>query len=122
MSHSPEVSTSPLTLDFVVPCGRPESPAAGDTLACLAEITKGVSSKVIVVAAGVSALKSRYPETFTRVDTKERLWPADNRNLGAKHSEAGIIAFLDDDCRLEPDVYEKVLGRFATLDWRRCSA
>ena len=98
-----------LTIDFVVPCGRPESAAATlrSLLAC------GGDGEIIVVGAGLAGLRAAFSDPrFVWLETDRLLWPGVNRNRGAAHSQAEIVAFIDDDCTVAPDFVRKVRDRF----------
>lgn len=70
-----ENSNDILTIDFVIPCGRPDSKAAKKTLSSLAGMAERLKSKVIIVGKDVSKIKSQYPSCFIWVDTKKCCGP-----------------------------------------------
>lgn len=113
MSINP-VSNHELSIDFVVPCGRFDSDIAHETFRNLAAITANSSSKVFVAGKNVSRNRRIYPRSFHWIDTDRVLWPGANRNLGARRSDADLIAFIDDDCTLETDILDKLRNIFAS--------
>ena len=107
---------SKISYDFVVPCGRPETERARKMFKCLSVITKNTKSKIIIVGNFDSSIKNHYPENFVWINTPTLLWPAANRNKGAKISDKQIIIFIDDDCYIEEGVMEEVKRIFSCND------
>jgi len=102
------------TIDYVIPCGRPDSAAAAAALRAVEACCGGTSSRIVVVGAGLAGLRSQCAgDRFVWLETDRLLWPAENRNLGARACTADIIAFVDDDCVIEPGFAGLAARRFA---------
>jgi GT2 family glycosyltransferase len=106
-------NAGPGDIDIVVPCGRPDTAAARNTIETLSKVATSHGSRVLVVGHGVShQLGQDAPDCLTLIDTATPVWPAEARNLGARQSRADILVFVDDDCIPEDGLLEKVQQRF----------
>lgn len=113
MDQDSPAGPSTLDIDFVVPCGRPNSYAAGATLRALAKY-RPAGAKVIVVGPGLGGLRGRFPDdAFVWIETGALFWPAVNRNRGAAAATGRIIMFVDDDCLVDRAGITAALDRFS---------
>ncbi len=103
------------SLAFIVPCGRPGSPAALATVRALVAASAGQRAIVVVAGHRLSPLREAVGEDgpVRWVEGTGPLAPGGNRNLGVQAVSADILAFVDDDCLIEPGATDHIIALFS---------
>lgn len=84
---------------------------AGQTrLPCEVILVDGAPPEVTETEAGIEAVSANYPFSIRYV--RESGGTAVQRNKGIELAGGRFVAFIDDDVRLNPDFFEKILNVF----------
>ena len=109
-----------LSIDIVVPCGRPNSII---TKRCINQLIKlkNFSSKINIYVSG-PVMKSYFGDEIHYVTTNKIRYPSICRNLGGFKGKGEYILFVDDDCFVRDKCFKKLLNILKTNDYGMIAA
>lgn len=115
------MTIQPLSVCVIVPVYNGEKTIAACLESLLQQQFNAGPFEIIVVENGSTDRTQAIVQTYpVRIIQCERKGPAYARNVGARHTQADILAFTDADCVADPDWLEELVQPFSDEEIGGC--